>query len=97
MPCIVLHDNRHGAEIEAISLRHHSLSETVGNMVGAQKRRYHNRNMDWNQGEYGCIPTFEDETLELEVRELATGQNAPGVARLADRGLNEWRKVSTAF
>jgi len=66
-------------------------------MVGTQKASYHNRDVDWDENENSRVPALEDEALELHIRELATGQNAPGIARLADCRLDERREIPAAL
>ena len=97
VPRIIFHYNRHSAEIEAIRFRHHTLPEAMCDMVGAQEPGEHDSDLDWDKDENCGIPSLEHEAFKLHVRQLATGQDTPRIARLADGSLDERRKIATAF
>jgi len=66
-------------------------------MVGTQEPGQHDGDLDRYEYENGGIPSLEDKTLKLHVRQLASGQDTPCIARLGDGGLDERGKVAAAI
>jgi len=95
--CVIIHYHRHGVEIEAISLGHHTLPEAVGDVVGAQEAGKHDTDLEGDEDENCVVPSLEDEALKLQVWQLASGQDTPRVTRLGDGGFDEWGKVTAAL
>ncbi len=93
---VVVHDDRHAVHVQAVRLRHHALPEAVRDVVRAQQRRDHDRELRGHDREHRRVPPLEDEPLEHDVRALAPGQQAPRVARLRHRRLDERVEVPAA-
>ena len=66
-------------------------------MVGTQEPGQHDGDVDRYEYENGRIPSLEHKTLKLHVRQLASGQDTPRIARLADGGLDERGKVAATI
>ena len=94
--CVVVHDDSHTVHIETVCLGHHTLSESVGDVIGAKQSNNHDCNLGRNDTENGGVPPFEDSTLKLDVGSLAAWKDTTGVACLADGSFNEGIEVSTA-
>lgn len=94
--CVVVHDDGHAVHVKAICLGHHTLAESVGDVVGAEESDDHNGDLRRNDTEHGSIPAFENSALKLDVRTLAAWEDAAGVTRLADGSLDEGVEVPAA-
>ena len=66
-------------------------------MVGAQQSRDDNTNMQWDDPKRDPEPPIQDEFLEIQIRMLAPGENAPRIACLAYGSLDERAKIATAL
>lgn len=93
---IVVHDNGHAVEIEAVGLGHHTLSEAVGDVVRAQESGDHACELERDKGKGDSVPRSEDLALKAEVVALAAGKSRARVAGLGDGGLDVGAKVAAA-
>jgi len=66
-------------------------------VVGAQEAGKHDTDLEGDEDENCVVPSLEDEALKLQVWQLASGQDTPGVTRLADGGFYEWGKITAAL
>lgn len=94
---VVVHDDSHAVHVEAVGLGHHALSEAVGDVVGAEEGGEHDADLGRDDGEHDGVPPLEDGLLPLDVRALASGQDAAGVARLAAGRFYEGVEVPAAL
>jgi hypothetical protein len=93
---VIVHNDGHTVHAEAVSLGGHALAETIRDMVRAQQPRDHHADVERDEAE-GCnVPTFEDESLKVQVRFFASGENTPCVTRGADSGFDERAKIAAA-
>ena len=67
------------------------------NMVRTQERGEHDSDLGRYEDENGGIPSLEDETLVLHVRQLASGQDTPRITRLTNGGLDKRGKIAAAI
>jgi len=93
---IVVHDNSHAAEIETIGFGHHSLSESVRNVVRAEKGRNHACELEGDKRKRDNVPVGKDSALKSHVAALASGKVRTRVASLGNGRLYEGAEVSTA-
>ena len=93
---VVVHDDSHGVQVEAVRLGHHALAEAVRDVVRAQEAGEHDEDVRGDDGEHDGVPPLQHDLLELEVRALASRQHAPCITSLADGRLDEGIEVSTA-
>lgn len=94
--CVVLHNDGHRLLVQPVRLGHHAFTKAVRDVIRAQQRGDDATQLNGDQSEGGDVPFLQQEPLELQVRTLATGQLASGVAGLADGRLNEGAEVSAA-
>jgi hypothetical protein len=94
--CIVVHDDRHAVHPESVCLGHHALAEAVGDVVRAQQTRKYDVEVDRDDRERDGKPPAEDDRLKVDVPLLAPGEDAAGIARLADSRLDKGTEVAAA-
>lgn len=93
---VVVHDDGHAVHIKAVRLGHHALPKAVRDVVRAQQRRDHDRELRGHDHEHGRVPPLQYQPLELYVRPFAPRQQRARVARLRDGGLDERVEVPAA-
>ena len=94
---MIVHENIHATQIEAVCLGYHPLPESICDVVRTEESRGHHEEVKWHQRESDGEPPLQDDTLVPCVRTLAAGENAPRVTRLRDRGQHERAGVSAAL
>jgi len=93
---VIIHDDGHAVHAETVCLGHHSLSESVRNVVRAKKSGEHDKDMKGHDGKRDSEPPRQYHPLELEVIILASRQDAASIARLTDGSLNERAEIPAA-
>lgn len=94
--CIIIHDDGHTVEVEAVRLGHHALSEAVGDMVGAQEGGNHACELERDERKGDSVPRGKDIALKAEITALAARKRGARVAGLGNGGLDIWAKVAAA-
>ena len=95
-PCIVIHDDCHAVHAQSVRLGHHALTEAVRDVVRTKEPDEDNNNVGGNERKGGNIPPLKHHPLKIQIGFLAARQDAPRIARLADRSLDKRIEVSTA-
>ena len=54
--CVLIHDDGHTVHIESVRLWHHTLAESVGDVVAAEEGGEHDEEVDRDNGEDGGVP-----------------------------------------
>ena len=65
-------------------------------MVRAQKASNHHKELQRDKTKDGGVPNLESLAFEVQIPQFASGEGAAGIARLADRCLNERGEVAAA-
>jgi len=91
--CVIVHDNSHAVQTESIRLGHHALSEPIRHMIRAKEPGDHDTKVNWDKAECDRKPFPQDNPLKVEEALLASREDSPRVASLADSRLDEWAEV----
>lgn len=94
---IVVHDDGHGVDIETVALGCETLTEAVGDVVGAEKTSEDDENVSGHESEGNSVPCAKNSTLELHVPVLASVLVGTGVAERGNSRFVLGRKVTTAL